>query len=331
MQYSNRFFELSLSDDIFDFRQIPEATKFITGSYVLLTSALYIIRRSLYYQLHPTDPNIDYDSITNPILQLIPSSIIKYPFSIILSNLIDTELWKVIVNLLNLLIGGSFIERNWNSSKEMFKFIFVIGSITNFVVVLVAYLLSFVFTDMRLDVPLDGNYTVIIGFPIIYKQLLPETTIVNITKPKLLSKNFRFKLLPIFVMCIMTLTELIWFHHFAQLLSIWISFFSCWIYLRFYQVLPLSNSRDEEAIVGDASDTFQLIHFFPDIIKPLLKPCFEWCYNFFTGYLHIIRPFQANEVEKGNDIAEQRGANKITDAEERRRKLALQVLEERMV
>ncbi|CAI4050805.1 uncharacterized protein SKDI_15G0510 [Saccharomyces kudriavzevii IFO 1802] len=340
MQYSSRFLELNIPDSFLNVNKIPDATKFIAIIYICLTTSLFCIRRSLYSKLLLEDPNVDYGLITSPILQMVPSQIWKYPTSLVLSNFIDTKAWKVAVNLLNLVIGGSFIERNWNSSKEMFKFIVVLGSLTNLLIIVLTLLTSFTSKKVTLDVPLDGNYTILIGFPIIYRQLLPETTIINLKTPHFLAKNFRFKLLPIFVMFVMTITQIIWFHHFAQLFSIWITFFASWSYLRFFQrlaplncpSLPTADPQNvQETLIGDASDTFQLIYFFPDLIKPLLRPIFNFVYDVIVLKFRIIKPFHDVDIDIGNSIAESRGAKRVTTVEERRRQLALDVLEERMV
>ncbi|KAL3229801.1 Uncharacterized protein RNJ44_01937 [Nakaseomyces bracarensis] len=337
MKYSNRFFDINFPDAGIYVSSLPMATKIITVSYVTLTVLLYILRMAHYQKLGEED---DIQYIVVPILELIPSKVLQYPTSIVLSNLVDIVLWRFILTLLNLVMGGSFIERNWGSTKELFIFILGLGSITNCFIVLVTYLLASVFPGVRLDVPLDGNYTILIGFPIIYRQLLPETTIIDIKYPNILSKNFRFKLLPIFVLCVMTFMQLIWFHHFAQLISLWVTFFVTWIYLRFYQRLPaLSNSGStiqSEIIVGDASDTFQLIYFFPDFMKPVLRPVFDVSYKFFCEKLRIIKPFDADDIDKGNQVAVSRGAKTADDAIDdieagsRRRELALKVLNQRM-
>ena len=320
MQYSSRFLELNIPDSFLNINKIPDATKFITVTYICSTATLFCIRRSLYNKLVLEDPNLDYNLITSPLLQMVPSQIWRYPTSLVLSNFIDTKAWKVVVNLLNLIIGGSFIERNWNSSKEMFKFIIVLGSLTNVLIIMLTLLVSFFSNKVRLDIPLDGNYTILIGFPIIYRQLLPETTIIHLKTPQFLAKNFRFKLLPIFVMFTMTVTQIIWFHHFAQLFSIWVTFFASWSYLRFFQKLaplncpslPTTNSQGgQEILVGDASDTFQLIYFFPDLIKPILRPIFNFIYNVVVVKFKVIKPFHDIDIDIGNTIAENRGAKKI--------------------
>lgn len=337
MEVHNSYFDLSIPKSILDYRSIPIATRCLTGAYVVLTIALFALRCATYYSSNTAEVSIPFSSIQNPVLQLIPSDIFMYPYSIVLSNLIDTNVCRFVLNLANLLIGGTFIERNWNSSNEMFKFTLGIGSLTNLLVMLVTVVAHFFIPDMvDLHIPLDGNYSVLIGFPIIYKQLLPETTIININKPSFISKNFRFKLLPILVLSFMTVTQLVIFRHFSNILSIWVTFMSCWVYLRFFQTLPASATGGRSdyytPVVGDASDTFQLIYFFPDIIKPVLRPVFDKVYDIVCVKHHWIQPFQVTDVDKGNDIAEQRGAKKIApDVQDRRRQLALDVLQERMV
>lgn len=327
MHYQNKLFEINFPDSILDFRGIPQATQIIIVAYVLLSVSLLVSRR---IALMNSDPNVSFSDVYNPFLQLMPHELYKNPLSLVTSNLVDTSICKFLINILNLLLGGSYIEKNWNSSRELFKFVIVVGTITNAITVLITVLLSFLSSGISLNVPIDGNYTMIIGFPIIYKQLLPETTIINIFKP--IEKNFRFKLLPIFIMCTMTIIQFIWFHHFAELLSIWVSFITAWVYLRFYQLLPSTMFTDSnELIRGDASDTFQLIYFFPDQTKPILRPFFNWTYDIVCSKLRLIQPFELDDIDKGNDIAQKNGAKPVKNTtEERRRQLALQVLQERM-
>ncbi|SCW01576.1 LAFE_0E02718g1_1 [Lachancea fermentati] len=332
MHFKTRFFEVSFPESLVRLSNVPSATKYLSIAYVVFTITLFYVRKSCQWQL-PADGNSgsNFKLIASPILQLIPAETLRNPWSLVLSNLVDTELWKFLANLTNLVIGGSFIERNWNSSTEILRFVLVIGSLTNLAVVLVTIVSSALFPGVRLDLPLDGNYTIIVGFPVVYKQLMPETTIFKITNVPLLSKNFRFKLLPIFVLVVLTTVQLIWFHHFSQLLSIWITFMSCWVYLRFYQILPSSIAGDHgRDIIGDASDTFQLIYFFPGLLRPILRPFFNICYNIWCNNLRMRKPFELEDIDVGNTLAEQRGAKKVSNnAEERRRQLALQLLGER--
>lgn len=325
MRYNSKYFVVNGPDALFNLNHTPQATKFLVIGYVAISGALLFSRFSKYNSL--ADPKLEFNSIVSPVVQLIPSKIWKFPLSLILSNFIDVQMWKFIINIVNLVIGGSFIERNWNyDSKELLRFVLIVGSMTNLVLVLITILLGLVTSRVHLDEPLDGNYTTLIGFPIIYKQLMPETTIFQLKNLNFLSKNFRFKLLPIFLMSYLTIfysVRMRW----IQLLLVWVNFFTCWVYLRFFQVFKTG----EQITVGDASDTFQLLYFFPDLIKPILKPIFDKTYHFACTKLQLIRPFDYDDVDKSNFIAEQRGAKKITDTVvDRRKQLALQILQERM-
>lgn len=325
MKFNSKFLDIEFPNSIIN-HGVPIATKFITGTYVLFTLALYISRHFLY---NGTATDIPMENIVNPMVQLIPNQVLKYPYALITSNLIDTECLKFSITLVYLLIGGTFIENNWDSAEEMLKFVLVVGTLTNVISVVITNTLALFLSGVRLDIPMDGNYTIIIGFTIVYYQLLPETTIINFKWP--FTKNFRFKLLPTFIICFFTIFQLVWFHRFAHLLSIWVSFFVCWVYLRFYQQLPGTNVDQDISVKGDASDTFELIYFFPDVIKPLLRPIFNFSYNLFAVKLRIITPFDIDDIDKGNDIAIKRGAKRITGStEDRRRQIALQVLQERM-
>lgn len=333
MRFESKHLELHTPKSLFEWRKVPSATLFLTVSYAVLTVVLYFLRRLQYSQLVAeslsSGSEISFDAVYSPILQMVPNQVFKYPYVIILSNLVDVNVWKIIANGLNLYIGGSFIERDADSSAEILKFVLLIGTVTNLLVVLVTLLSSLVIPGVKTNVPIDGNYTALVGFPIVYKQLFPETSIFKIKYLGIFSKNFRFKLLPIFVMCALTIGQLVFFHHFAQLLSIWITFFSCWTYLRYFQ--KHTSTQSGTYMVGDASDTFQLIYFFPDVVKPILRPIFDITYNALVK-LNLVRPFHTDEVDRSNAVAEQRGAKKVSDpVEERRKQLALQVLQERMV
>ncbi|AAS52606.1 AEL079Wp [Eremothecium gossypii ATCC 10895] len=325
MTLSNKYIEIPGPPPL-SWQTIPTATRYLSFAYVLFTVALWSTRRTASSTVE--DPQL----VICPIVQLVPSQILKFPYSLLLSNLVDVELWKFVVDLLNLIIGGTYIESYWNSPQEMLKYTLMIGTATNLVMCLVTFVLSFFITSIRLEYPLDGNYTMLIGFAIVYKQLLPETTIIEIRNVPFISKNFRFKLYPIFLLCTLTLSQVFWYHNISELISIWTTFFTCWLYLRFYQVLPsaVTGNVTADQVVGDASDTFQLLYFFPDIIKPVLRPIFDKSYNLAIEKYRWRTPFMPNDIELGNSLTESRVKSDITVTEERRKQLALQVLEQRI-
>ncbi|QEU59814.1 hypothetical protein KDRO_C03360 [Kluyveromyces lactis] len=332
MKFVSRHLDIYFPDAALDLGGIPPATAWLTFAYVAWTIALSIVRTRYIKEALSND--MDPRLVIVPFVQMVPNRVFYNPLSLVFSNLVDIEPWKFLLNFFNLLIGGSFIERFWQSPRELAKFVLILGTITNLIVVLITIILSMFSSAIRLDLPLDGNYTILVGFPIIYKQLFPETTIFETKNLPFISKNFRFKLLPIFTLLVLSFVQLLWFHHFSQLLSIWITFFTCYFYLRFYQRLPASITEDAEfEVVGDASETFQLIYFFPDLVKPVLEPIFDYLYQKLIVDWRIATPFRVYDIEQANILAQKRGAKPVegSEAEERRKKLALQVLEERLL
>ncbi|CDO95382.1 unnamed protein product [Kluyveromyces dobzhanskii CBS 2104] len=332
MKFISRHFDVYFPDAALDLGDIPPATAFLSITYVVWTVVLSLLRTR--YMKESLSGDMDPRLVVVPFIQMVPNQVLFNPTSLVFSNLVDTESWKFVFNFFNLLIGGSFIERFWQSPGELLKFVLVLGTLTNLIVVLITIVLSIILPAVRLDLPLDGNYTVLVGFPIIYKQLFPETTLFETKNLPFISKNFRFKLLPIFTLVLISFIQLLWFHHFSQLLSIWITFFTCYLYLRFFQKLPASMAEDAEfEVVGDASETFQLIYFFPDLVKPLLEPIFDISYKKFIIDWQVATPFRTYDIEQANMMAQKRGAKPVDviDPEERRKQLALQVLEERLL
>ncbi|CCH59655.1 hypothetical protein TBLA_0B08400 [Henningerozyma blattae CBS 6284] len=346
MHIETRYLEINFPDSILSLKRMPAAVRVLSTIYftlsIILIGSTFMVQKQLQEiegQGNKTDVGITF-----PYFQLSIHNLSAMPFALVLSTLSDIKIWKFLLTGLNLIIGGSFIESNWNSSKEMFKFVFGLGILINIIMVILSFILSVIFGNERFNSYSDGNHVILVGFTIIYKQLLPETTIFNLKNVSIFSKNFRFKLLPIFLLCILTLIESL-MKDCTELISVWITFFVCWTYLRFFQKLDLSETNlrqeghsnpDEDIIMGDASDTFQLIYFFPDPLKPLLSPIFNFTYYLCCRKMKIIRPFETDDIEKGNSVAGKRGAKPTnvssgSQTEDRRRQLALEVLQERMV
>lgn len=145
MKLKSHIIDINIPNSLLDISKIPTATAVLTCFYVILSLSLFYIKRSTYNHIVSTGVEIQYSDIQCPFLQLVPSKVVYYPFSIILSNLVDTEIWKFVVTLLNLIIGGSFIERNWNSSKELLKFTIVIGSLINIIMAAFSLIISFIY------------------------------------------------------------------------------------------------------------------------------------------------------------------------------------------
>ena len=126
----------------------------------------------------------------------------------------------------------------------------------------------------------------------------------------------------------------------------WLGFLTSWTYLRFYKKQPdlASASTGSYQIRGDASETFAFAYFWPDALQPAIAAVADSLYNALVA-LHICTPFSVEEIESGNEQATARGEGGLPsllepgsrrggggkrEEAERRRALALKVLDQRL-
>lgn len=132
----------------------------------------------------------------------------------------------------------------------------------------------------------------------------------------------------------------------TALVLAWLGFFTSWTYLRFYKTQSdLSGaSTGGVKIRGDASETFAFAYFWPDAIQPPIAAVADSVYNALLA-LHVCTPFSAEDVESSNEQAavrsegglpsllnpiSRRGGGGKREEAERRRALALKVLDQRL-
>ncbi|KAH3676015.1 hypothetical protein WICMUC_002311 [Wickerhamomyces mucosus] len=324
---------------------IPPATKFLLILLTFFSILLQFIKFQTYKQLIlQGEKNIDSNYIVVPILQLIPNQIIWHPWTLTTSIFIDLTIWRFLLSFIQIFIGGKFIERSW-SSKELIKFIILICSISNFITILSLIFIGLFINLNYIDIPIDGNLSLLISFLVVFKQLIPEHSIVLFKG----TIHARIKHLPFLILIILSIISILTIS-ITPLLQSWIGFLISWIYLRFYQnnivdpLLPQSindqtnttNSNSNSNLKGDASEIFSLIHFFPNFLHPILSPIFNQIYQIFIN-LKILPKFNDLDIENGNLIANRRLTGQqpsqpidSRNAAERRRQVALKVLEERI-
>ena len=126
----------------------------------------------------------------------------------------------------------------------------------------------------------------------------------------------------------------------------WLGFLTSWTYLRFYKKQPdlSSASTGGKGIRGDASETFAFAAFWPDAAQPAIAIFADSIYNALVA-LHVCTPFSAEEIETSNEQAIARGESELPsllepinrrggvskrEEAERRRALALKVLDQRL-
>lgn len=177
------------------------------------------------------------------------------------------------------------------------------------------------------------------GFLVAFKQLVPEHT-VTILKGII---KIRVKHFPAIFLIANTISGIIFFTDTAAILS-WLGFLTCWTYLRFYKQQPdlTGTSTGGRTIRGDASETFAFAYFWPDIVHAPIAAISDAIFSLLV-LLRVCTPFSDEEVENSNQQASARGqglpsimspdarhgAGKREEAE-RRRKLALKALDQRL-
>ncbi|KAI5953294.1 hypothetical protein KGF54_002665 [Candida jiufengensis] len=318
---------------------IPKSSKILLSILLTTTTTLFILKYRTYNYLKLQDPTLEvsFHDINIPFIQLIPNSTIYNPWCIITSIFAEISLITFIFSSIVLFIGSKFVERFWGY-LEVLKFIYIIGSITNLITVLIAILSNIARSDSKnMNSPLGGGISYYFGFLVVFKQLIPEHNIVLFQG----LINFRIKHLPFALLIILSLWSILFGSLYPAVPST-ISFFISFIYLRFFQIiksdtlLPTNNNQDISVIKGDASDTFQLVEFFPNVLKPYLTPIFNQIYEI-AIFLAIITPFNDDIVQQSNTRAlkRQEQVNQInksvaSSVAERRRQIALQVIEDRI-
>lgn len=317
---------------------LPQATKYLIVTLSLASSFLLFLKYRMYNGLIAVgETNIEFDKIVVPYLQLIPNHTLLHPWTVVTSIFIETKIWKYFISVIVTYFAGKFIERSW-SSKELIKFVVVIGGVTNLLVSLSLIIFNVIFQLHYFNVTVDGNLSLLMSFLVAFKQLIPEHSFVLFKG----AVHARVKHIPFLTLLSLTIFSIATFNP-TPLIQSWIGFIVSWSYLRFFQsniidpLLPQPNDViGVQRLKGDASETFSLVHFFPDALAPILSPIFDQFYELFVQ-LGLLTRFNDTEIEQSNLIANRRLTGQqqaqqldSRSAAERRRQVALKVLEERI-
>jgi hypothetical protein len=139
----------------------------------------------------------------------------------------------------------------------------------------------------------------------------------------------RFPLLYVLLVTLLSFTPLLTT---ASFLLATFGFLVSWTYLRFYKTaFPDLDTSQPTRLRGDASETFAFAEFFPEPVRPPVAAFSSVVYNILVA-ARICTPFSAADVSasRGESFV-QRSAPGSTRAEtERRRALALKVLDQRL-
>lgn len=315
---------------------LPPTTKTLVGTVVATSLLFRYIVYSIYSSLAESgEKNIELDLILVPYLQLIPNYTLTNIWTIVTSIFICYSFSSLVAVVLTLGLVGRFVERSW-SSKEFLKFLILIGSVSNLLTVITEIFISIAFSYDIKNKVINGNCFIFPAFLVIFKQLIPEHSLKLFNIVNIRVKHLTFSYLVVSVLVSVALSSL------QPALQSWLGFYCSWIYLRFFQSnivdpsLPQPNNVvGIQRVKGDASETFSLIHFFPIFTHTPLNFIFNNCYELAVD-LNLINKFNENEIETSNLMASRRSkasASTGDDARttaERRRQVALRVLEERI-
>lgn len=276
-----------------------------------------------------------------PFIQLLPRYAIFYPWVFATAIFAETSLVGFSISLVVLVVSTKYVEKFWGY-KEVIKFIFLNGILTNLITVIMVIIINVLGENVHgMNQPLGGGISYYMGFLVVLKQVIPEHNVVLFQG----LVNFRVKHFP-FILLVFAFTWSVVFQTFYPILPATFAFVVSYNYLRFFQnfyadtLLPTTNpaaggSRDTSIIRGDASDAFQLVEFFPGVTKPVLVPVINGIYDI-SVLLSLIAPFDEDAIEQSNlrvQTMNQKveSMSKSSDSEaDRRRQVALQVIESRV-
>ncbi|KAI5903483.1 Transmembrane protein [Candida parapsilosis] len=297
-------------------KDIPLSTEVLLGLLTTISAFLFVIKYRMFKDSQTSgSEELNFHDILVPFIQLIPSTTLFNPWVLISAIFAEISVISFIFSFVVLFVGSRFVERFWGR-MEVIKFVLVVGGVTNLITVLVAIISNLIREDAKnMNTPLGGGLV-----------------------------NFRVKHLPFALLIILGLWSAIVSQSSYPAVPSTVSFFASFIYLRFFQalntepILPVANndSSTGSVLIGDASDTFQLVEFFPAVTKPYVGPVFNQIYEL-SVLLGIVTPFNDETVQQSNTRAQKRSeqvgqSNKsiASSVAERRRQIALQVIEDRI-
>lgn len=335
---------------------VPLITLVYLALTIILSAITSYVRTQSYHELSSQNPSLVFDDVVIPALQLVPSHIIFYPWTLWTSTYVETSPLQFIFGFLIVYFGVTFLESQWNALSlesenedvttllntqkpisETFKFSTFVVTLSNLACLLFTSLIYIINgTSQSLNKPLQyGLFILILPLSVVAKQLTPERNIKVFSLFKFRLKRSPFILLSFSVVLSIIRSSL------SPFLPAFISFIITWYYLRYIQLspainsnlLPIPNSNSASVIRGDPSDTFSLVEFFPEMMKPTLKPAFDGFYQL-AVLVGIVRAWNDDDVDIGNLRSNLRVSNTSktqngsANADERRKQIALKVLEQ---
>ncbi|KAI3338414.1 eukaryotic integral membrane protein-domain-containing protein [Ustulina deusta] len=261
-------------------------------------------------------------------LTLVPQLSLFYPWTFLTTTLAEENLTSLAIAGVTLFNGGRYLERAW-SSKEFAKFLLVVSLVPNFLCFL---LLVTMFTLTRNEdwtlTTINGTIPLQIAFLVAFSQLVPAHT-VTLFRGVLSLRVPRFPLIYIALVAVANLTP--WISGASLPLAV-LGFLTSWTYLRFYKtVFPDLDSSQPSSMRGDASETFAFSEFFPAPAKPFIAALADQVFTMLVA-ARVCTPFSQADISAahGNNFHQRAAPGGVRAEAERRRALALKVLDQRL-
>ncbi|KAJ2444424.1 hypothetical protein GGF42_006308 [Coemansia sp. RSA 2424] len=242
-------------------RALPLVTKAASVTYLVLSLTAILLRfRSTVDLDSGSDPSYLASQDPARLLILRPGFIASYPWTILTSAFVETNVVFLLFGLAALVAVGSFLERQWGA-RSFGLFVLVTTTVPALTAALVAIALYAVrgsaHSGILYATHIGGLAGLVSGFAVGLKQLMPEYSV------KLFggALSFRMNELP----GVYTLVAPIMFTLLGDLGSVLlvnIGFLEAFVYLRFY--------RREGSLSGDRSEAFAFATFFPEFVQPLI-------------------------------------------------------------
>ncbi|KAJ2908282.1 hypothetical protein GGI21_003043 [Coemansia aciculifera] len=242
-------------------RALPLVTKAVSVAYLVLslTAILLRLRSSADFD-SGSDPSYLASQDPARLLILRPGFIASYPWTILTSAFVETNIIFLLCGLAALVAVGGFLERQWGA-RSYALFVLVTATVPAMTAALVAIVLYAVrgsaHSGILYSTQVSGLAGLVSAFTVGLKQLMPEYSV------KLFggALSFRMNELP----GVYTLVAPIMFTLLGDLGSVLlvnIGFLEAFVYLRFY--------RREGSLSGDRSEAFAFATFFPEFVQPFV-------------------------------------------------------------
>ncbi|ELR05160.1 hypothetical protein GMDG_07201 [Pseudogymnoascus destructans 20631-21] len=224
---------------------------------------LLIFQSLLSAAVHFQSPAED---LVIPYITLIPSMSLIYPWTLVTSTFVETNILSLAISVLTIWHGGRYLERAW-TSREFAKFVAMVALVPNvytFSTLVVMYAIT---GDVTWSLtPISGTTALQVALLTGLSQLLPTHTITLFRG----ILSLRLPRLPLLHLLLVTLLALLPIYTVAAPLLSLSGFLTAWAHLRFLR-LPLPDLDSPGPLRGDASDAFALAQFFPEPARPAVE------------------------------------------------------------